>query len=53
MIVLGKSNFEFRFRSIIQYSHFLIHRPQCWKLDEKAEVEPKITLTKYDLSHIR
>ena len=28
-LVLEESNFEFRFRSIIQFSQFFIHRPQC------------------------
>ena len=40
MIVLGESNFEFRFRSIIQFFHFFIHRSQL--------AEPKTALAKYD-----
>ena len=39
-MVLGDSNFEFRFRSIIQ---FLL----LWSMDDKAEAEFKIALAKY------
>ena len=39
-MVLVDSNFEFRFRSIMQFS-------PLWSMDDKAEVEPKITLDKY------
>ena len=40
MMVLGKSNFGFRYRSIIQFL-------PLWSMDDKAEAEPKTVLAKY------
>ena len=42
-MVLGESNFEFRFRSIILFLPLL-------SMDEKQETEPKSALAKYDRS---
>ena len=39
-VVLGENSFWFRFRSTIQFL-------PLWSMDDKAEVEPKIALAKY------